>query len=311
MENASYALQIAASVLIAVMVIALIVYVFNSLSTYQDNQDEIATRESITEFNEAFEAYAKNLMYGTDVLSCLNKAENNNQKYVYSIYYGTDTSSITWEARETYIVNVSVTIATELEESVVVYVKENGKLSEQTKSECTNLNIKFKAFSSSNSDGFDVPTVTFYYFTGDTSKEQTINKKTEDYLDLMGVSLNRSSWTLTTDTFSTDFDEGTYELVPSSNPSSSEIEESGMLAALLSTVTEPEQTIYKSNYTEGTGWYSATWTTAVNDFKTRKFHCTDISYNETTGYVDSITFVEHVSSKDEDTSKCDTYCYDW
>ena len=92
---------------------------------------------------------------------------------------------------------------------------------------------------------------------------------------------------------------GTYNLVASSKSDSTDV---GQLLALLSTVTETEQTIYNSNWESDKvdalssspkkySWYSITWTTAVNDFKTRKFTCEGITYNDA-GYVSSISFKE-------------------
>ena len=98
MENASYALKIAAATLIAVLVIALVVFVFQRLSTYQQSEEDAVSRENKSQFNTTFEVYDKSLMYGTDVLSCLNQAESNNQRYVYNIYYS-DGSAGTYQSR--------------------------------------------------------------------------------------------------------------------------------------------------------------------------------------------------------------------
>ena len=288
MENTSYALQIAAGTLIAIMVIALIVYVFNSMSIFQESQDDLAERESITEFNESFEVYDKSLMYGTDVLSCLNKAEDNNQKYVFNVYYGTD-SSATWEARSEYFVNVSVTINSALEETVTfTYRNSSNKVVQATSSD--EFENPFLGNGTTLAK-FTLPTVEFYYFTNETSKNIQIKKETSSYYDLMwkdseASDLNSDSKLAGTKTYTTNFGSGTYALGEGGS------DEAGLLVALLSTVTENEQTIYAES---SNTFYSATWTTAVNDFKTRKFTCTGITYNETTGYVESISFKECTS----------------
>jgi len=70
---------------------------------------------------------------------------------------------------------------------------------------------------------------------------------------------------------------------------------SAQIAALLSTVSIMEQTIVNSPIPtshNATDWYSATWKTAAYDFKTRKFRCTGVHYNDNTGYVDKISFEE-------------------
>lgn len=43
--------------------------------------DEDTIQEEIKAFNDGFEAYNKKLMYGIDVISVLNKAIDNNEKY--------------------------------------------------------------------------------------------------------------------------------------------------------------------------------------------------------------------------------------
>jgi hypothetical protein len=67
------------------------------------------------------------------------------------------------------------------------------------------------------------------------------------------------------------------------------------LSALLSTVTTTEQTIVNpdgiDSYTH-IDWSSATWRTAAYDFKTRKFKCTSVTYDDTTGYMTEICFEE-------------------
>ena len=300
MENTSYALQIAAGTLIAIMIIALIVYVFNSMSTFQESQDEIVERESISEFNEAFEVYDKTLMYGTDVLSCLNKAENNNQKYVYSIYYGQDASTVTYEARNSYTVNVSVTLNSALEETIEISKKTSTGVLQTTDA------ISYNPFNTSNNPCFNLPDIEYYYFTTETSRKVAVNKISTTYDALMwdsssGLGLLASSSktaSISADTYETLFAAGasdsspkTYELVTDDVDS-----DAGLLIALLTVAAyDPEQTITnstaKSSSTTGI-WYSMTWSTAVTDFKTRKFKCTGMEYDETTGYINSISFVE-------------------
>lgn len=82
MENATKALTMAASVLIAIMVIALIYLLVNKLSEVS-KQDEMQLKaEQTAEFNKEFESYEKPLMRGTEVITVINKAINNNQRYI-------------------------------------------------------------------------------------------------------------------------------------------------------------------------------------------------------------------------------------
>lgn len=292
MDNVSYALKIAGATLIAVLVIALIVIVFQSLSSYQQSQEDAVTRENMGQFNRTFEVYDKSLMYGTDVLSCLNQAESNNQKYVYNIYYGEDNPNITYEQRLELLVQVNVTLKDPVQEEIKVYHRDDE--SRKIMQTANNFQYNFKPFASSK--GFELPQVTFYYFTGTQTSNSNIEQNTQRYDTLLwnGVSNSLStSSKLKGGSYNTKMAEGTYSLVANSSADS---QETGMLIALLSTVTEVEQTIYNDSYT-GTGyngsnaWYSATWVTAAYNFKTKKFKCTDISYSES-GYVNSLSFEE-------------------
>ncbi len=302
MENASYALKIAGATLIAIMVIALISFVFQILKNYQQSQEDAVTRENISQFNATFEVYDKSLMYGTDVLSCLNQAESNNQKYVYSIYYSTDNSTVTDELIDELMVQVVVNLENTLEEEIEVYYRDvtSGSIIQTTLSLMQNSGLSsgynFQPFS--NSKGFSLPNVTFYYFTRESSSSRKIIENTDSYADLVWTTSSDSlstNFKLKPGTYKTSITAGEYKLVADSG-TTSENDKTGKLIALLSTVTQYEQTIYNdtytgSGYTGKNGWYSATWTTAVYDFKTRKFKCTSIGYSEQ-GYVNYLEFEE-------------------
>lgn len=79
MENASKALLIAGSILLAMLILGLIL-IFNSnvSSLVQTKSQKIAEEQKVA-FNNQFEAYNKNIMYGTDVISVINKAIDNNK----------------------------------------------------------------------------------------------------------------------------------------------------------------------------------------------------------------------------------------
>ena len=305
MENASYALRIAAATLIAVMIIALIVFVFQKLRNYQQSQEDAVTRENMAQFNKTFEVYDKSLMYGTDVLSCLNQAESNNQKYVYNIYSNSNSGdSITSELIEELMVQVKVKLETDIEEEIKVYYRNDstGTIMQVTSAQMASSNLSnynFKPFS--NSKGFSLPNITFYYFTRETSSTRKIQKYTEGYANLMWTNDSDSlstNFKLKPGTYKTSMEKGEYKLVADEG-TSEEQDNTGKLIALLSTVTEYEQTIYNdtytgTGYTGSNGWYSATWVTTVYDFKTRKFKCSNIGYSDT-GYINYLEFEEVVS----------------
>ncbi len=74
MENASKALLIAGGILIAIITMSLIVLVFNSISGVAEEQDRKLETEQLQTFNKSYEAYDKTRMYGTDVITVINKA---------------------------------------------------------------------------------------------------------------------------------------------------------------------------------------------------------------------------------------------
>ena len=152
MENMSYALKLAGATLIAVLIIALIALVFTRLSSYQQSQEDAVTRENISNFNNTFEVYQKSLMYGTDVLSCLNQAESNNQKYVYNIYYGQDDPSITYEQRTDLMVQVNVKLKTNVQEEIKVFHR--SSLTTSITQTANTEEYNFKPFARNNPKGF-------------------------------------------------------------------------------------------------------------------------------------------------------------
>lgn len=305
MENTSYALQIAGAVMIAVLIIALIVYVFTAMRDYQNAQDDIVSRESITEFNKSFENYNKTLMYGTDVLSCLNLAQSNNQTYVYDLYNTSDNPYITYAQREELVVQVSVILNSTLTEEITVSSKSSsGSLLSLTASECQNGSGNTRGYkisdsktlfsNSSNTGLFTVSDITYYYFSANTNGSYVVTENTNSYSNLMwsnSDSPNASSEYLITSSYNTSIVAGEYNLVANSL---SEATDTAKLIALLSTVTNVKQTVYNDNYSGygNSNWYTATWVSAAYDFKTRKFECTGIGYDSNTGYVNSISFEE-------------------
>ncbi len=79
MENASKALLIAGGILLTMMVLALLVYVYTSANGFADSQDRKTLTKQIAEFNEGYEAYNKQIMYGTDIITVVNKAIDHNK----------------------------------------------------------------------------------------------------------------------------------------------------------------------------------------------------------------------------------------
>lgn len=146
MENASKALIMAGSVLIAIIIIALLYSFISTLSANAEAEDLKTLAEQTEAFNKEYEAFEKKLLRGTDLITVINKAIANNKKY-------DDQDNI-------YDVDVKFTLKTAVSKITVSYVK--GK--QKTTKEVTE---------------FEPGTV---YNLIDNSQKDRINKKLYDFM---------------------------------------------------------------------------------------------------------------------------------
>ena len=119
MEHANKAMIMAFGMLVAVMIMGAIAFVFTRLKAFPTQDDEIESVEQRRLFNQEFEVYDKKIMYGVDVISVLNKAQSNNEKYVEGNFlsgnlFNTD-----------YIINIVVNFTKELDETFQVTYLQN------------------------------------------------------------------------------------------------------------------------------------------------------------------------------------------
>lgn len=80
MENASKALLIAGGVLIALIILTSFIAMYGRIANLQEEQEEQIKLDQLAEFNAKYEAYNKRIMYGTDVITLMNKVNENNVK---------------------------------------------------------------------------------------------------------------------------------------------------------------------------------------------------------------------------------------
>lgn len=80
MENASKALVIAGGVLIGIIILGLLIYMVNNLSSISTAQEKAKEAEQIAEFNKVYESYDKKKLRGSEVVSVINRAIDNNKK---------------------------------------------------------------------------------------------------------------------------------------------------------------------------------------------------------------------------------------
>lgn len=74
MENATKALTIAASILIAIILITLIVVFFKSTNLLKTTEARSEETRQLKEFNEQYSKYKGKYLYGTEVITIINRA---------------------------------------------------------------------------------------------------------------------------------------------------------------------------------------------------------------------------------------------
>lgn len=89
MENVSKALIMAGEMLLAIMVLALVVYFFSGASDFSHSYQSIKDNEEIDQFNKNFEKYmVENKDYNIrDIVTVINFARNYNSKQRYTEEY--------------------------------------------------------------------------------------------------------------------------------------------------------------------------------------------------------------------------------
>lgn len=75
MENASKALLIAGGIFLALLIVSVMMYMSNSITEIGEAQENRRAAEQLAAFNAEYEAYNKKLMYGTDIITVINKAK--------------------------------------------------------------------------------------------------------------------------------------------------------------------------------------------------------------------------------------------
>lgn len=157
MENASKALIIAGSILIAIMILSLIVYMSTTTSRMMQAQDEKKAEQEIFEFNKEYEAYNKELMYGTDIITVMKKAMEYNRNSVNKIKIELTTKKAYAAVTET------------------ITIDGNGE-EEKIKSETNEILVANKTYNLDDSDLLD------FFEQPHTDKKVTkINERTKKY----------------------------------------------------------------------------------------------------------------------------------
>ena len=85
MENASKALVMAGGVLLALMILAVFLFIWQGLSDYSKQSDEQKKMEQVMTFNKEYESYQRQILRGADIVTIMNKVDDNNKRYPYKI----------------------------------------------------------------------------------------------------------------------------------------------------------------------------------------------------------------------------------
>ena len=288
MENTARALEIAAGVLIALMILSLIAYFFSSISAMPTQENESMTTKQLHEFNTEYEVYRKSAMYGVDVISCLNKAWNNNKKYnegegfLSGLIYSKQENNRT----DAYYVDVYVRIVKPLEESLTLYRIENNE--EFPEYEIGPSHPKY-----SKIINFTMGQVGFVF-----PSTYTTFSASRPILPAQGVVLSGSGYLvpgggspLTTDKFDPESIDGSKNYY--SLRDSTELQE-----LLKNSGNNMVQTITNTTKQDYDAYTKLIWHTALYDMKTRKFKCDYVEYSADTGRVVALYFTQFKTPKE-------------
>lgn len=125
MENASKALLIAGGILISVIMISVIVFAFQNVREYQSTLEIEELKEQQINFNKQFDQYNAKKVYGSNILSLVNKVYDYNKRENESKGYSKMDINITFvesvgnfEKNKTYTADQVRTIIANLEQNI-------------------------------------------------------------------------------------------------------------------------------------------------------------------------------------------------
>ena len=290
MENAARALEMAAGVLLGVLLMAAVSYFFSNIGELPTQQDELTQQEQLADFNKGYEAFNKSGMYGVDVLSCLNKAKSNNEKYVAGNRF---LSGVSYGQK--YMVEVYVNIKEALKESIdLYYYHSEDKLLVQHWPDFLNDDGYPGKGNALSSDKETVESIGLM-----TAADY---EKKKDYTKLeLGMDIMEAIDMLKKDP---ELEDSGIHLLANSSDGTAIIPTAGLPKKNYYSLLEDEQLDNLLNYADTMRvvkynigknkhvWNSVVWTTALYDFKTKKFKCDHMEYHPETGRVNVIYFSE-------------------
>lgn len=306
MENAAKALEMAAGVLLGVILMALVAYFFTTISTWPENEEDVMSVEQLSKFNLEYEVYEKTKMYGVDVISCLNKVISNNSKYAQGgAFLGGNAGLADYKQRENFWINVKIKLKQEKDDENVSAVS-GTKLYESV--EVLHCDINNKEVSRTRStigkDGNMLPTVSIN--GRGLEKLYSAVQKVGRYTTLKGSTALPATDNLederTVDVFTSHeyMVDGYISLIyklSDGNVSDMNLDIVELLNKIQTISTADSNSSFTYTFRNTTKadyrvWTQIIWKTVLGDLKSRKFTCTNLTYNLTTGRVNEIVFEE-------------------
>ncbi len=308
MDNAAKALQIAGAVLLAVIILSFIVYSFKQFGKMPQAQDEQMSAEQLAKFNQEFAVYKKSKMYGVDVISCLNKVQNYNDKYVLNVNDGQQTSGGFYTGTSKYgnefKMDVRVAIGKQLSENVVIdKMLPSGREVEIGFGDAINDDTSLTSLGFKVEGGYTnlKPDCRVMELPDKIKNDEIGVLRDTGGIHLLGTNDDLSNpenyCSLLYGNDDGNSNRATLVDAPNLNndaavdPNNSK---NNPLVMLLKYSDKfMKQTITnRGNNVPVTEWSRITWETALYDFKKRRFTCENMHYNEETGQIDIIIFKE-------------------
>lgn len=129
--NMAQALKLAGGILVALVLISGLTIMFGKLSPSQNTLEDIKAFEQTQAFNKEFEVYDKDIMYGLDVISAINKAASYNKTYI-------DEYGYTEDLERNYLVNIILEDDIDLEQSIELY-RIDSRTAREIPIDCANI----------------------------------------------------------------------------------------------------------------------------------------------------------------------------
>lgn len=266
MENAAEALKMAAGMIIAVLLIGLAVYLFNSISSIENSKKDQEMQEEATEFNKRFSAFDRSSLYGTDVISVIGLAISNNKIYNQENYANPLGN---YDEDSQYSINIEFQLTTDIRKKTIQFsykmedINKDGILEEVA-------------------DPADTPANPNPKVIGDT----TVLAKNNSSKPFYNLAFNKTSLYTQYANYRTELASGKI------NPIMEETYKE--YAGIEKIAIQGDSTVNTKTMKRGTKLLKITEdTSGYNDFKSTIFKCTEVRYNN----VGRINYMKFVAKK--------------